>query len=163
MSQITDDLVVNGRLTPKYFDPPVGSIGNAAIQSSAQLPATTLRHHLHKAYSQPNTTATTATLPLHVARFAGTVEQLVAGSIAACAGAATITVDLKKNGTSVLTAVITLDSANTARVVESATLDPALVDYVAGDFFELVVTATAGGGTLGTGFHAEALFDEQSQ
>ena len=34
----------------------------------------------------------------------------VTPSIAACSGAATITVDLKKNGTTILTGVITLDN-----------------------------------------------------
>ena len=151
------------RLTPKSFDCPDGAIRNAAIPSSEQIDADKLKHQHHREYSQPNTAATTVTIPLHVARFAGTLKQFVAGSIAACIGAATVTLDLKKNNTSVLSSILTLDNANAARVVEAATLNPALVDYVAGDFFELVITATAGGGTLATGLHASAVFNEGSQ
>jgi len=151
------------RCTPTTFDCPAGALTAAAIASSAQLPATVLVHRLHKHYAQPNTTATTVTIPLHVARKTGELKELVAGSIVAPIGAATVTIDLKKNNATVLTGTFTLDSANLARIVEAAVLNGALTAYVVGDFFELVITATAGGGTLPTGLYVSATFDEQSQ
>jgi hypothetical protein len=81
-----------------------------------------------------------------------------AGSVTACVGAATITVDLKKNGVSVLTATIVLDNANTARVVEAATITTTAA--VAGDVFEVSVAVAAGGGTIGSGVFAYAEFYE---
>jgi hypothetical protein len=101
--------------------------------------------------NQPNTAATSETRGLWVARGAtGTVLAFRAGTIVACIGAATITLDLKKNGTTILSAVLTLNNSSVARVVQSASL-VASPNYVVGDWFEVVITATAGGGTLGTG------------
>jgi hypothetical protein len=87
-----------------------------------------------------------------------TINSFKAGSVTACVGAATITVDLKKNGTSVLSAPITLNSSSTAYVVQSGTVTT--TSLVAGDVLEVVVTATAGGGTLGNGVFAVAQVDE---
>jgi hypothetical protein len=77
------------------------------------------------------------------------VVSVKAGSIAIAVGAATVTVDVKKNNVSILTAVITLDTGNTARVAEAGTILTA--SAVAGDTYELVIVATAGGGTLAHG------------
>lgn len=163
-SKIEGDLSILGRLIPKFFTPPAGCINDAAIPSSEQIDATKLEHQHKGFYAQTSgVTTTTVTQTIHVARFAGYVDSLFAGNLAICAGAATITVDLKKNGTTVLTAVLTLNSANTNGADVAATIDPAQEAYVAGDRFDLVVTATAGGGTVGSGFSAEARFNEGSQ
>jgi hypothetical protein len=68
-----------------------------------------------------------------------------------------VTVDLRKNGTTVLSAVITLNNANTARVAVAGALS--VTTLVAGDVLE-VVTATAGGGTLATGVFAIVTVNE---
>jgi hypothetical protein len=83
-----------------------------------------------------------------------TLLELAVGSIAIAVGAATVTVDLQRSTAggafaSVLSAVVTLDTANTARVAELAGI--ATAGGVAGDLYQLVITATAGGGTLPTG------------
>jgi hypothetical protein len=163
MSEVNDDLRVKGRLTPKFFDPPAGCITDLAVSGSTQLAATKLVHQHHERYSQPNTTATAVTLRLHSARKAGTVAEFLAGSIAKCTGDSTVTLDLKKNNVSVLTTPIVLDSGNTNRVDETATISPGSENYVAGDWFDLVMTISAGTGTLATGVSAVAVFNENSQ
>lgn len=160
LSTINSDLVIKGRLTPTSLDIPDGIIVNADVSSSAAIETTKLRHRHVAQWQQPNTTATTETRPIHVVRYAGTIMEFVAGTIVACIGAATITIDLKKNGTSVLTTILTLDNANTARVVEAAVLNSSLTAVVASDWLEIVITATAGGGTIGTGLFCEVVIDE---
>ena len=154
-----EGIIVTGPATftgPTYLPPGVVSdaqvAGNAATATGKQL------HKHRKTYGQSGTVVT-ATIPIHVV--IGTTALLVAikvGMITLCAGAATVTVDLKKNGTSILAAVITLNSGNTARVCVSGTISNTAA--AAGDFFELVVTATAGGGTVGTGLLVELEVDE---
>lgn len=134
------------------------SLTDQHIAATAAIQATKMVHQHSFKYSQPNTTATAETRTLHVAHASGTLVAFRAGSIAIAAGAATVTVDLKKNGTTVLSAVITLDSGNTARVSEDATLS--VTSYAAGDWFEIVTTATAGGGTIPTGFFCEMVCRE---
>ena len=90
----------------------------------------------------------------------GTVVAFEVGSVTACTGDSTITVDLHKNGASILTGVITLDSANTAYIVEAGTLSSAtLAD---GDVLEVVVNATVGTGTLGNGVFASCIIREDA-
>jgi hypothetical protein len=142
---------------------PNNTILKEAIKSAAGVEATKLEHQHRIPYSQPNTTATTETRVLYVC-YAATarVIDFRAGSIVACIGAATITLDVKKNGTTILSSVLTLNNANTARVAVAATLSgtPALVT---GDVLEVVVTATAGGGTIGTGLFASLTVEEDAR
>lgn len=104
-------------------------------------------------------TAASASIPIMRGYGAtGTVLAVNVGSIAIAVGAATVTVDIKKNGTTILSAVVQLDSGNTARVTEGGTIT--VPSYVAGDFFEAVIVATAGGGTIPTGLFVEMIASE---
>lgn len=156
--RVPSDLHVEGQITAEAMIVPANAVTDASVSSTAAIQATKLFHQQLKSYSQPNTTATTETKVIHVARAGGSVAEFYAGSIGVCAGAATITIDLKKNGTSILSAVITLNSSNTARVAVGASVSTP--NYVAGDVFEIVATATAGGGTLGTGLFAQMTAQE---
>ena len=101
-------------------------------------------------HAQPNTAATTETRTLAVILgTTGTAVTFKAGSIAKAVGDSTVTVDLKKNGSSILSAVITLDNANTNRVLEAGTISS--TSLAVGDWLETVITATVGTGTLPTG------------
>lgn len=163
MGRLDEDLHVNGTFTCKAMAAPAGSITAAAIAAAAGIPATKLQHQHELTFGQPNTTAATETRVVHVVYgTTGSILAFKAGSIGVCAGAATITVDLKKNGTSVLSSPITLNSGNAARVAVAGTLSgsPTLA---AGDVLEVVVTATAGGGTLGTGLFASVVLTEDAQ
>jgi hypothetical protein len=159
-SRIEGNVFVDGSLQAKTLVPSDGCVTNAKVVTDAQLDAAKLRHRNRGHFTQPNTTATAERKIVYVARHSGNVLSFVAGSIAICAGAATMTVDLQKNGVSVLTAVITLNSSSVNLVAQAATISVAA--YVAGDVFEIISTATAGGGTIGTGLFASAEFDEQA-
>jgi hypothetical protein len=138
---------------------PSACVSDATVAGDAAIAVAKLLHQRVKTYSQPNTTATTETRCIHIVRgTSGTIKGFTAGTIVACSGAATITVDLKKNGSSVLASVITLDSANSARVVEDGSISSASV--AVGDWLEVVITAPAGGGTLGTGLGVQLVIDE---
>jgi hypothetical protein len=141
---------------------PSSCVANAQVSASAAI-ATSKMLHLHRIpFHQPNTTATAETRVVYVCVGAtGTILNFKAGSIAIAIGAATVTLDLKKNGTTVLSGVITLDSSNVARVVEAGTLS--VTALVAGDVLEIVTTATAGGGTIPTGLFAEVTVEEDAQ
>lgn len=161
MSRIQGNLRVIGRLIADYFDPPDESIGNGAIKSNANIDASKLEQTVRVPYSQVGTAASVAGVVIHAVSGA-TARNLYAkaGSITAAVGAATVTIDIKKNGTSILTGgtPLTLDSGNTAYVAEDFSI--ATYTAVAGDVFTLVIVATAGGGTLPTGLYVEFEIDE---
>lgn len=139
---------------------PAGTVEADDIEAAAGVEYTKLQQFRAPIYSQTGTAAS-ATIPIGVVYGAsGTMVAIKAGSIVACVGAATITVDLKKNGTTMLSSVITLDNANTARIMEAGTLS--VTSLTAADFLELVVTATAGGGTLGTGLLVQVWYSESA-
>ena len=105
--------------------------------------------------------ASTERKPIHIARGPGIVEQVTAQVMVACIGAATIDILLKKNGsTNVLSATLTIDNGDVAFDKVLGTIDPGADNYVDGDVFDLTVTATAGGGTLGQGLLVQVVFRE---
>jgi hypothetical protein len=159
--QVTEDAVFLGTVTMRSVVLPDGCITNAKVVAGAGIVAEKLEHQHRKTFAQPNTTAAAETRAVHLVYGAtGNIVAFEAGSIAACTGNATITVDLKKNGTSILTAPVTLDSANTARVAEAASVaTPELAD---GDLLEVVVAVNAGTGALGTGVFAELVVHEDA-
>lgn len=138
---------------------PDASFGNAQIDAANPIDQTKLKHQYIQVYAQPHgTAAVTERKVNHVARSTGTVEAIEAGIVVAAAGAATVTVDLRKNGTTILSAVITINNTHVAYQEVAGTISSAA--YVVGDVFELVVTATAGGGTLPQGLYVDVKYRE---
>ena len=130
-----------------------GSILNAQVGAAAGITAAKLEHQHRPMYAQANAAAADETKVVHtVIGATGTIKSFKAGSIAVAIGDAKATVDLKKNGVSVLSPVITLDSDNEARVVEAGTLSDTTL--AVGDVLEVVVDGTIGTGTLPTGVFA---------
>jgi len=158
VNRVVGDMQVTGALVMGSVTLPNSSVTNASVAAAAGIDADKLDHQHSKCYAQANSAASDETRIIHVARAAGTVEDFVAGSIAKAVGDATCTVDLKKNGTTILSAVITLDSGNTNRVAEAGTVSTAA--YVSGDVFEVVIDGTIGTGTLPTGVFCQAVFFE---
>jgi len=162
MGMTTDTLRVTGVTTlagTTYL--PAETVTNANVQTGANIAASKLQHTHRKTHRQPNTAATSETVVLHRVNGATASGIYVnAGSIAAAVGAATVTIDIKKNGTSIMTAAtpMTLDSGNTAYIAEDASI--ATLTGVVGDVFTAVIVATAGGGTLPTGLWIEFEIDE---
>jgi hypothetical protein len=161
MSAIIDsDLTVRGTLVPSTLVMPNNSITNSSqFLAGLNLDADKTEQRVYPSHAQPNTAATSETRAIYVARRSGTLNEVIAGSIAKAVGDSTVTVDVKKNGTTVLTGVITLDSGNTNRVVESGAIAGAAT-FVVGDWFEVVITAVAGTGTLPTGVFAQLELDQ---
>jgi hypothetical protein len=156
--RIEEDVYFAGNTTFKDATLNAGSVSNSHVAASAGIATSKCRHKHRKGRGQ-NGTAAAETIGAHVCIGAtGTVVAFKAGSIAAATGNATMTLDLKKNGSSILAAAIVLDNANTARVVEAASIStPGLV---VGDWLEVVVTVDAGTGALGTGLYWELEVDE---
>ncbi|MHC4179040.1 MAG: hypothetical protein ACYSWU_16115, partial [Planctomycetota bacterium] len=76
----------------------------------------------------------------------------------ACTGDATCTVDVKANGTTILSSVVTLDSSTAAYSEQSGTItDTSAAD---GEYITVVIDATVGTGALGTGVMVQIDFDE---
>lgn len=158
-SRIEGDVYVVGALSSKTFAPPAGSITDAAIKASAGIDATKLQHRFQKTHSQANTAAVDETRAVHVVYGAtGAIVAFSAGAIAKAVGDAVCTADLKVNGTSVLSAPISLDSGDTNRVAVAGVIStPALV---AGDLLEVVIDGTIGTGTLPTGVFCQVTLTE---
>lgn len=162
IGQLTGDLHIRGSLTATTLSPSAGVITNEMVSAAADIAASKLEHQHVLHYSQESdTTSATEDHCIHVVRGAtGSAVAFEAGSVTACTGNATITVDLHKNGATILTGVITLDSTNTAYVVEAGTIDTAtLAD---GDVLEVVVVATVGTGALGKGVFASCVIREDA-
>ncbi len=138
---------------------PASCVGDTEFDATDPLTATQQEHRHTGRLSQVHGSAATAERRVvHVARGDGTVEAVRAGVVVACVGDSTITVDVKKNGTSILSATIGLDSGDAAYAKVDGTVSTAA--YVAGDVFEVVVTVAAGTGTLGQGLFVDVVFTE---
>lgn len=153
------DLVVRGRVVAQTFTPPAGSIGDAAMDSGNPLAPNKSKQQINQMVNQAHgTAATTDRRVIHRAYGNGTITAVYAGVVVACVGAATITVDLRKNGTTVLSGVITINNAIAAYAAVLGSVSSAT--YAAGDVLEVVITATAGGGTLGQGLFIQLICNE---
>lgn len=160
INTIEGDLRVRGAFVADMITLPANAVGDDQVNGTDPITADKLIHQYSPGWSQPNTTATAETRVIHVAKGPGTIEAFRAGSIAKNTGDSTVTVDLRKNGTTVLSSVITLDNANTNRVVEAGTLSGSPT-VVAGDVLEVVIAISAGTGTLATGVFCQAVVREE--
>jgi hypothetical protein len=160
-SIVRGDFHFNGDLSCDTFAPPAGCIDNEAVESGAEIDADKVERRITKTYAQNANAASAADRRvIHVARKPGVLTEVKAGVVVACLGDSTITVNVKKNGTTVLTAVVVLDNTNTAFAIESGAVSGAADDYVTGDVFDVTITVSAGTGTLGFGVFVETTFDE---
>jgi len=158
------DFYVAGNLSAKSFTPPVGSIGDAAVLGAAGVQASKLQHQYEPVYQQASgVNAVTETRTLHVVKGGtATVVDFAAGAVTPLTGNDTCTVDLKKNGTSILTSAISLASTDTARTLKSAAGYTSTA-LVAGDWLEVVVTVTHNTGTQPQGVAARLTLREDAQ
>lgn len=155
MAQTTmpGDLMVEGTLTARIVASRTASITNAMVSATAAIDATKMQHqHQHPVVLQNHGSAPTAVrktiarvrgLTGTVVRFeAGIVQPLTVGSV---------TVDLYKNGSTILSAVITLNTTvGTGGVAYNTVVGTlASASLVQDDVLEVVVavtTPTGGGG-----------------
>lgn len=166
LANLPVDVNVQGNLSCSTFSAPASCIGNAAVSAGAGIDADKLQHQHAKHYSQAHgSVVASATVVVHTVKGAtGVLRSIDAVLTSACAGAATITVDVYKNSTStgsLLSATISFSSSDAAWTEKAGTItSPNLVD---GDNLVLVVVATAGGGTIGQGLSVELRIDEDTE
>ena len=103
--------------------------------------------------------AAAATVVLHECRGAtGRTIEVRAGAIAKAVGNSTVTIDVKKNGTTILSAAIQLNSTDTNYVSKGGTITvPAMA---VGDVLTAEITPSAGTGTLPSGVWVKAVGEE---
>ena len=141
---------------------PAGVFGDAQVSALTPITAPKLEHRFMPRVAQPFGAAATAERKaVHRARAAGTVAAFWVGGTVANVGAATVTVDLLKNGVSILSAAVVLTSSNAAFATVAASL-AAGAAYAAADVLEVSITVAAGGGTLAQGVFGEAVLTEAS-
>src|SRR5215472_4310258 len=121
-SQLLTDLYVGGNLSAKTFNCPAASITDVAVAGGAGIQASKSQQQHTKTYGQvTGSVATTERRPIHsIYGATGQVVQFRAAMAVANVGAATVTVQLKKNGTNILTAAISLGSGTAAFVFVAA-------------------------------------------
>lgn len=148
------DLFINGAFRARSTSLPSNAVSNASVAANAGILASKLQHQHQHVYAQEGTNASASARQVaHVVVGAtGTIESLRATLTTACLTPATITVDLKKNGTTVLSATISFTNADAAFTLKAGSLSSTAL--VVGDVLEVVVVATAGGGTIGKGICA---------
>ncbi len=155
------DVAVQGTVFAQGFQSPNPTITDTMVlQAVPPVNASKLAHQHRITYAQATTaTAVTIRQTIQVTYgAAGAVVAFVAGLAGtANVSPASITVDLLKNGTSILTAPISI-TTQAVRVLTSAGL--ASTGTVAGDVFEVNITATVSTGTLGTGLFAALTVNE---
>jgi hypothetical protein len=166
-SVVDGDLIIRGTLTPSGgINLPDNTVGDADVDSSRPISEAKLQKRHHRTYANGSRGASPtadAGKVIHVASGPGTVVDVAAGITvagAAWAGGGQATVDVKKNGTSILSGVVTLNGSSVALAVTTATI--ATTTYVAGDVFEVVVAYTAGTGTPAQGLFARVVFREDN-
>lgn len=131
----------------------------ANVPADFQLPANNAIHRQHMRDLQSGTVATRRA-PLFIAYQDGTITLARAViTQTAAVGGATLSIDILKNGSTILSAPIAMSSSTALRTAVTGTLSSAAV--AAGDVFEVSVTATTGGGTLPVGLITELIFDEE--
>jgi len=161
-AQFAGDVQVSGTLTPARINLPPGSVTAGAVSGGPgqYLPATNQGQQYQPEYKQASgATAAADQQVVHVTRGASAVLiDFVVGAVVANIGAAIVTFDLWKNGSSVLSAPIVLTSATAAYALAGATITTA--SSVAGDVFEVKVTVAASSGTLAKGAFARLCIRE---
>ena len=151
MFRVEEDGQFRGEVTFKNVNLNTDSVENKHVTDDAAIEPGKLRHQHRAMYAQESATAAAAeSRTVHVVKgAAGEVKTIKFGCVTPCTVDAEITIDLEKDGVSILTGVITLDNSQAAFELVSGTIDTEAV--VAGDVLEIVVAVAAGGGALGEG------------
>lgn len=162
--RLDGDFFLNGTFTATTNIPSALAVTNAQVAAAAAIAATKLQHQYGKHYSQAQGTAVAADRRIvHVVYgLTAAILSLRVGAAVAAIGDSTLTVDLLKNGTTILSGTVTLTSSNAAYSLS----DPSgftSTALVVGDVLEVKVTVSAGTGTLAKGVFAQLNLREDAQ
>jgi hypothetical protein len=169
MSVMHNDYLFDGNVVCSgTFEFPDASITSAKIAASG-IATAKLVHRYMKGIEEDGLGAATAvsTKVVHIARAAGTILALEAVMTTKPTGSDTVVVDVKRSTAggafaTVLSSTITWSTASTVLVKQAATLNGALVDFIAGDLLEIVVTIPVSN-TTGKGLSVTLTLDEAAQ
>lgn len=154
------DLYITGTLSTASLSIPALTVDNAAVSASAAIVYTKLVHKHNKTYAQSGNSID-ETKVIHVVHGATcTLLNFEVGVVTAFAGSDACTVDLKKNGVSVLSAAVTLDSGDAAYAKVAGTISTA--GGVDGDVYTVVQDFTTAAGTPATGVWASLALAEDA-
>ncbi len=159
MNRVDGNFYVGGTLLAAAMDIPAGTVVNAGVAATAGIAASKCQQYPAKTYGQSGT-AVAATVIMHIVRGAtGTIKGFACSNVTANAGASAVTLDLLKNGVSVLNTVVTLNNATGNRGVIQGVIDTTAL--VADDVLEVVVVlAQSGTDALAIGVAAELRLNE---
>jgi hypothetical protein len=152
MATFSEDIFVNGTFTARVLRL-VNGVTDTEVAPAAGIQASKLQHEHRTDYGQPNAAATSEARVVHVVQGAtGKVKAFAAGAIVKAVGDSTVTVDLRKNGTTVLSSAVTLNASGANYTPVAGTVS--VTTLAAGDVLTVVITISAGTGTLPTGVYA---------
>lgn len=152
---------VSGTLTTGGIALPDGAVTNLQVQAGAAIDSTKLIQRYRRSWRQATSAVTVATLNQILATITGltgTLRSFKTGSVVAHVGDSVCTVNLFKNGSTVLSSPVTLNSSHTARQLVAGTIST--TGLAVDDVLEVVVVATIGTGTLAKGTFGVLSFDE---
>lgn len=160
---VDGNLQVRGNISADSFGLPANSVGNTQVKASEPLGVDKMTHQYVPLVSQAHGAASVARREvIHVARGAGLLREMRAGVVVANIGGATITIDVYKNGATVLSGAEVIDNSVAAFDVVTGALAASPTAYADEDVFEVVVTVAAGGGTIGQGVWVQLVFEEDA-
>lgn len=149
-----DDIYIDGKLTVGSFVLPNGAVTDSKVDSGAAIQATKLEHE-HVQITETNgynTNAATGQWLVHIARGPAVIQDFSVFDRVAATVDATVTIDILKNGVSILSATYSLTASVTAYSVHSIMSSIASPNLVAGDVIEMKISAvSAGAGALPKG------------
>lgn len=144
-SRVEGNLHVAGSLTAESMTLASGAVTDGSVQAAANVAASKLEHqyNLTVPLCDHATAAAAVRKVAHVVYGAtGSVVAFGAGCTVLAAGGGNAVVDLKKNGTTILSSTITLDTGNTVNVLEDAAGFTS-TSLVAGDVLEVSIESVA--------------------
>lgn len=153
------DVVVTGALVGMTsFAHPAGSIGNVDVSASAAIAASKLQRSLRHSVFQDGTAAD-KTYIAFFCKSAVTFKHFTVSNLTPNAGSSTVTVDVQKNGVTILSAVVTLDNGDAAYSELEGTITTTTA--ADGDYITIVIDAVQSGtDALATGVFAQLDYDE---
>jgi hypothetical protein len=168
MSTIRDDVdrVMSGTWTfTGTVNLPANTIDEDDLKAAALFPAANLVTRFAKSVDQKTgSDVASETRYVHIAKHAGLVASVEAAIDTAITGDNTVVIDVQKSSgggvfTTILSSTLTINSATAAKTAVAATVNATEDDYVAGDVFQVIVTA-AGSGTQAQGLNVTVFFEE---
>lgn len=148
-----EDTRVRGNVQATFMKMPSASVGDEQFKNTDPVTADKIQHRIMRIYRQRHgVNAYAERRVIHVAKEAGFELDLGVsiGAVVPATGDSTVTIDVRRNGTSVLSGgALVLTSAYAAYERLEGFWDDD--SFAAGQVIELVVTVSAGTGTLPQG------------